>query len=104
MHSLLVALLALQSATIVAVLNQGSDTLLAVRIGDVIVTAEFSHRRRAPKGGRRVEAAYAKPFSHDYSRAQEPNSRNNLCSHLEGSGVQGHEMGDAHKHCCPRGH
>lgn len=48
-----------------------------------------------------VEAAYAKPSSHDYSRSQEPNSRNNRCSHLKGSGVQGHEMVDAHKHCCP---
>ena len=42
MHSLLVAFLALQSATIVAVLTQSPDTFLAVRIGDVILTAEFS--------------------------------------------------------------
>jgi len=42
MHSVLVALLVLQSATIVAVVNQGSDTLLAVRIGDVLFTTEFS--------------------------------------------------------------
>lgn len=42
MHGLLVALLSHQSATIVAVLNGTSDTLLAVQIGDVIFTAEFS--------------------------------------------------------------
>ena len=34
--------LALQSATIVAVLTQSPDTFVVVRIGDVIFTAEFS--------------------------------------------------------------
>jgi hypothetical protein len=48
MHCLLALMLAFQSATVLAVLDN-REIMLAVRVGDVIYTAEFSRHALSPE-------------------------------------------------------